>query len=135
MIRFSMTGSAKASVFPEPVLARPMRSRPAWAGSKTCFWMGNSDRMLRFSSAAMVSSESPQFTSCGAATPFSMHDSSLLGRSRSMYRAALHDYTPSSGFSIFDIPSGYTKHAAQAVHVLVLSVQLFKRHRMQLAQQ
>ena len=39
-----MTGSAKASVLPEPVRARPMRSRPACAGSNTCFWMGNSER-------------------------------------------------------------------------------------------
>lgn len=57
---FSMTGRAKARVFPEPVLARARMSEPAMAGSKTTFWMGKSAWMPRASKAPTVTSESPQ---------------------------------------------------------------------------
>ena len=61
-----MTGRAKASVLPEPVLARPMRSLPAAAGSNTCFWMGNRDVMPRSSRAPTVWGLRPQLASCKA---------------------------------------------------------------------
>jgi len=60
----SMTGSENASVLPEPVRARPMRSLPSRAGSNTCFWMGKSAVMPRASSALTVTSDSPQLDSC-----------------------------------------------------------------------
>ena len=60
---FSTTGSAKASVLPEPVLARAIMSLPAMAGSNTIFWIGNMAWMFLASSALTVMSDSPQLTS------------------------------------------------------------------------
>lgn len=61
---FSITGSAKARVLPDPVLARPIRSRPLLAGSYTCFWMGNRLVIPRALRASSVTSERPQLSSC-----------------------------------------------------------------------
>jgi len=71
-----MTGSEKASVLPEPVRARPMRSLPSRAGSNTCFWMGKSAVMPRASSALTVTSDSPQLDSCarGGGRPSAVAD-------------------------------------------------------------
>ena len=55
-----MTGSANASVFPDPVRARAIKSLPAAAGSSTCFWIANRAWMPRAWSAATVASDRPQ---------------------------------------------------------------------------
>jgi hypothetical protein len=36
----STSGSANAAVFPVPVAARPITSRPASSGGMACTWMG-----------------------------------------------------------------------------------------------
>eukprot|EP00955_Chlamydomonas_euryale_P087086 364268-Chlamydomonas_euryale.AAC.8 len=71
----STTGSANASVLPEPVLARPMRSRPSLMGSYTAFWMGKSAWMPRFLSWLTVASHSPRLSTCERINAYALRES------------------------------------------------------------